>query len=222
MGKDKLRRFALMQDFENVFQPAVGGDFVLKGKWRSDYFKNGHPIVLELGCGKGEYSVGLAKHFPEKNFIGVDVKGARMFIGAKEALENNMLNVAFLRTKIDFIQDYFAENEVDEIWLTFSDPQPKKPRKRLSSPLFINRYRQIMKPGGIVHMKTDSDILFEYTEEQIKENNYECLELTWDLYGSLPETIDPQTRDIFHIKTHYEQLFTAKGSVIKYCKFRIH
>lgn len=222
MGKDKLRRFALMQDFENVFQPAVGGDFVLKGKWRSDYFKNDHPIVLELGCGKGEYSVGLAKHFPKKNFIGVDIKGARMFIGAKEALENNMLNVAFLRTKIDFIQDYFAENEVDEIWLTFSDPQPKKPRKRLSSPLFINRYRQIMKPGGIVHMKTDSDILFEYTEEQIKENNYECLELTWDLYGSLPETIDPQTRDIFHIKTHYEQLFTAKGSVIKYCKFRIH
>jgi tRNA (guanine-N7-)-methyltransferase len=222
MGKDKLRRFALMQDFENVFQPAVGGDFVLKGKWRSDYFKNDHPIVLELGCGKGEYSVGLAKHFTDKNFIGVDIKGARMFIGAKEALENNMLNVAFLRTKIDFIQDYFAENEVDEIWLTFSDPQPKKPRKRLSSPLFINRYRQIMKPGGIVHMKTDSDILFEYTEEQIKENNYECLELTWDLYGSLPETIDPQTRDIFHIKTHYEQLFTAKGSVIKYCKFRIH
>lgn len=222
MGKDKLRRFALMEDFENVFQPAVGGDFALKGKWSSDYFKNENPIVLELGCGKGEYSVGLAKHFPDKNFIGVDIKGARMFIGAKEALENSMNNVAFLRTKIDFIQDYFAENEVDEIWLTFSDPQPKKPRKRLSSPLFINRYRQIMKPGGIVHMKTDSDILFEYTEEQIKENNYECLELTWDLYGSLPETIDPQTRDIFHIKTHYEQLFTAKGSVIKYCKFRIH
>lgn len=222
MGKDKLRRFALMQDFENVFQPAVGGEFPLKGKWRSEYFKNDNPIVLELGCGKGEYSVGLAKHFPNKNFIGVDIKGARMFIGAKEALENKMKNVAFLRTKIDFIQDYFAENEVDEIWLTFSDPQPKKPRKRLSSPLFIERYRKIMKPGGIVHMKTDSDILFEYTEEQIKENNYECLELTWDLYGSLPETIDPQTRDIFHIKTHYEQLFTAKGSVIKYCKFKIH
>lgn len=211
-----------MQDFENVFQPAVGGEFPLKGKWRSEYFKNDNPIVLELGCGKGEYSVGLAKHFPNKNFIGVDIKGARMFIGAKEALENKMKNVAFLRTKIDFIQDYFAENEVDEIWLTFSDPQPKKPRKRLSSPLFIERYRKIMKPGGIVHMKTDSDILFEYTEEQIKENNYECLELTWDLYGSLPETIDPQTRDIFHIKTHYEQLFTAKGSVIKYCKFKIH
>ncbi|MFN5911735.1 MAG: tRNA (guanosine(46)-N7)-methyltransferase TrmB, partial [Bacteroidota bacterium] len=166
-------------------------------------------------------SVGLAKHFPNKNFIGVDIKGARMFIGAKEALELNMDNVAFLRTRIDFITDYFAEGEVDEIWLTFSDPQPKKPRKRLSSPLFIGRYRQILKSGGVVHMKTDSDILFEYTEEQIKENNYENLELTWDLYGSLPETIDPQTRDIFHIKTHYEKLFTAKGSVIKYCRFRI-
>jgi tRNA (guanine-N7-)-methyltransferase len=222
MGKDKLRRFALMQDFKNVFQPAVGGEFPLKGKWRSEYFKNDNPIVLELGCGKGEYSVGLAKHFPNKNFIGVDIKGARMFIGAKEALENNMENVAFLRTKIDFITDYFAENEVDEIWLTFSDPQPKKPRKRLSSPLFVERYRKILKPGGLVHMKTDSDILFEYTEEQIKEHDYPCEELTWDLYGSLPETIDQQTRDIFHIKTHYEQLFTAKGSVIKYCRFRIH
>jgi tRNA (guanine-N7-)-methyltransferase len=221
MGKDKLRRFALMEEFSNVFQPAVGGLFPMKGKWREEYFKNDNPIVLELGCGKGEYSVGLAKHFPNKNFIGVDIKGARMFIGAKEALELNMDNVAFLRTRIDFITDYFAEGEVDEIWLTFSDPQPKKPRKRLSSPLFIGRYRQILKSGGVVHMKTDSDILFEYTEEQIKENNYENLELTWDLYGSLPETIDPQTRDIFHIKTHYEKLFTAKGSVIKYCRFRI-
>lgn len=222
MGKDKLRRFALMEGFENVFQPTVGHEFPMKGKWRSEYFKNENPIVLELGCGKGEYSVGLAKHFPEKNFIGVDIKGARMYIGAKEALENKMSNVTFLRTKIDFIQDYFEENEVDEIWLTFSDPQPKKPRKRLSSPLFIGRYRKILKPGGLVHMKTDSDILFEYTEEQIQEQNYPCEELTWDLYGSLPETIDPQTREIFHIKTHYENLFTAKGSVIKYCRFRIN
>lgn len=222
MGKDKLRRFALMQEFDNVFQPAVNHDFPMKGKWREHYFKNDGPIVLELGCGKGEYTVGLAKHFPEKNFIGVDIKGARMFIGAKEALETKMTNVAFLRTRIDFICDYFAENEIDEIWLTFSDPQPKKPRKRLSSTIFIDRYRRILKPGGVVHMKTDSDILFEYTEEQIKEQNYDCLELTWDLYGSLPESIDPQTREIFHIKTHYEQLFTAKGSVIKYCRFRIH
>lgn len=221
MGKDKLRRFALMQEFDNVFQPAVNHDFPMKGKWREQYFKNDGPIVLELGCGKGEYTVGLAKHFPEKNFIGVDIKGARMFIGAKEALETKMTNVAFLRTRIDFICDYFSENEVDEIWLTFSDPQPKKPRKRLSSTIFVDRYRRILKEGGVVHMKTDSDILFEYTEEQIKEQNYDCLELTWDLYGSLPESIDPQTREIFHIKTHYEQLFTAKGSVIKYCRFKI-
>lgn len=194
----------------------------MKGKWRTTYFRNENPIVLELGCGKGEYSVGLAKHYPERNFIGVDIKGARMFIGAEEALNNEMTNVAFLRTRIDFITDYFEAGEVDEIWLTFSDPQPKKPRKRLSSPLFIDRYKSILKPGGIVHMKTDSDLLFEYTEEQIKEHGYECLELTWDLYGELPENIDPKTREIFHIKTHYEQLFTAKGATIKYAKFKIH
>ena len=221
MGKDKLRRFALMQEFKNVFQPAVNHEFSLKGKWRSEYFKNDAPIVLELGCGKGEYTVGLAKHFPDKNFIGLDIKGARMFIGAQEALQQQMGNVAFLRTRIDFICDYFSENEIDEIWLTFSDPQPKKPRKRLSSPLFIERYKKILKPKGVIHMKTDSHVLFEYTEEQIKEHGYECLELTWDLYGSLPETIDTQTREIFHIKTHYEKLFTAKGSVIKYCRFKI-
>jgi tRNA (guanine-N7-)-methyltransferase len=193
----------------------------MKGKWRSEYFKNDNPIVLELGCGKGEYSLGLAKHFPEKNFIGVDIKGARMYIGAKEAIQDGFSNVAFLRTKVEFITDCFGENEVDEIWLTFSDPQPKKVNKRLSSPRFIERYRKLLKPQGIVHMKTDSDILFEYTEEQIQEHNYELLELTWDLYGTLPETLDEVTRDIFHIKTHYEKLFTAKGSVIKYCKFRI-
>lgn len=221
MGKDKLRRFALMQEFENVFQPAVNHEFPMRGKWRSEYFRNDAPIVLELGCGKGEYTVGLAKHFRDKNFIGIDIKGARMFIGAQEALEQKMENVAFLRTRIDFICDYFSENEVDEIWLTFSDPQPKKPRKRLSSPLFIQRYKKILKPQGVIHMKTDSDLLFEYTEEQIKEHGYDCLELTWDLYGSLPETIDVQTREIFHIKTHYEKLFTAKGSVIKYCRFKI-
>ena len=133
-----------------------------------------------------------------------------------------MTNVAFLRTRIDFITDFFDEGEVDEIWLTFSDPQPKKPRKRLTSPLFIERYRKILDPGGIVHLKTDSDLLFEYTEEQINEHEYDCLELTWDLYGELPENIDPVTREIFHIKTHYEQLFTAKGSVIKSCKFKIN
>jgi tRNA (guanine-N7-)-methyltransferase len=221
MGKDKIRRFAAVKSFDNFFEPVIGEPYYMKGNWRKDYFKNDQPIVLELGCGKGEYSVGLGKFYPDKNFIGVDIKGARMFIGAEEALNSNMTNVAFLRTKIDFITDCFEEAEVDEIWLTFSDPQPKKENKRLSSPPFIERYRKIVKPGGIIHMKTDSDLLFEYTEEQIKVNNYECLELTWDLYGELPEKIDPVTREIFHIKTHYEKLFTAKGSVIKYCKFKI-
>jgi len=221
MGKDKIRRFAAMKEFSNVFEPLIGEEYEMKGKWGTDYFKNDHPIVLELGCGKGEYSLGLAKHFPNKNFIGVDIKGARMYIGAKESIHDGLSNVAFLRTKVEFITDCFEKNEVGEIWLTFSDPQPKKVNKRLSSPRFIERYRTMLKPNGIVHMKTDSDILFEYTEEQIKEHNYELLELTWDLYGTLPETLDEVTRDIFHIKTHYEKLFTAKGSVIKYCKFRI-
>lgn len=220
MGKDKLRRFAAIKEYSNFFEPVIGEEYYMKGKWNKEFFKNDNPIVLELGCGKGEYSVGLAKHFPNKNFIGCDIKGSRMYIGATEALEKNMNNVAFLRTKIDFITDCFVENEIDEIWLTFSDPQPKKPNKRLSSKPFITRYRQFLKPSGIIHMKTDSDLLFEFTEGEIKEN-YKLLELSWDLYNELPENLDQVTKDIFHIKTHYEQLFTKKGSVIKYCKFTI-
>lgn len=226
MGKNKLRRFAEMKLWNNVFEPTLEPNpqeaFPLKGKWHSNYFKNSNPIILELGCGKGEYSVGLARHYPNKNFIGVDIKGSRMFVGAKEALDENLTNVAFLRTKIDFIDSYFEANEVDEIWLTFSDPQPLKPRKRLTSEQFISRYKRILKPGGLIHLKTDSDLLFESTEEQIQEHNYEVIELTWDLYQSIAEDLDPTIRDILHIKTHYEQLFTAKGSVIKYCSFKVN
>jgi len=222
VGKDKLKRFAAIKTFGNVYEPSMREPNEMSGKWREQVFKNDHPIVLELGCGKGEYAVGLGKHYPERNFIGVDLKGNRIYIGAKQALEEELDNVAFLRTRIDFITNHFAPNEIDEIWLTFSDPQPKKPNKRLTSPPFIERYRQILKPGGIVHVKTDSDVLFEYTEEQIKEKGYECLELTWDLYGSMPAELDQATRDILHIKTYYEQFFTAKGHVIKYCKFKIH
>ncbi len=226
MAKNKLKRFAEMKSFPNVFEPTLepnpAEEFPLKGKWRTDFFKNNHPIVLELGCGKGEYSVGLAKHYPERNFIGVDIKGSRMFVGAKEALDAGMDNVAFLRAKVDFIEQYFAPGEVDEIWLTFSDPQKEKPRKRLSSRLFVERYQRILKNGGLVHLKTDSDLLFESTLEQIEEHGYEVVELRHDLYHSIPAELDPKIRDILHIKTHYEQLFTAKGAVIKYCSFRIH
>ena len=220
MGKDKISKFEAIKRFGNVIEHATEEGDSVKGNWRSRVFKNDNPIVLELGCGKGEYSVGLAEFYPDKNFIGCDIKGNRIFIGAKDALDKSLDNVAFLRTRIDYINDFFIENEVDEIWLTFSDPQPKKPRKRLSSPLFIERYKKLLKPGGIVHMKTDSDILFEYTIDEIKEK-YDMLEYTWDLYGELSENLDPVTREIFHIKTHYEKLFTAKGSVIKYCKFKI-
>ena len=220
MGKDKLNKFIAIGTYPHVFEHDKEGTEELKGKWREEVFKNDNPIVLELGCGKGEYSVGLAEFYPSKNFIGCDIKGNRIFIGAKDSLEREMKNVAFLRTRIDYINDYFSEGEVDEIWLTFSDPQPKKPRKRLSSPLFIERYQKILKPGGIIHMKTDSDLLFEYTVDEIKEK-YKMIEHTWDLYNELPENLDPITKEIFHIKTHYEELFTRRGSVIKYCKFKL-
>jgi len=199
----------------------MGEPFALKGNWRQDVFGNTNPIILELGCGKGEYAVGMGRHYPDQNFIGVDLKGNRIYIGAKEALETNLKNVAFLRTRIDFILDYFEVGEVDEIWLTFSDPQPQKARKRLSSPIFTARYKQILKPRGIIHMKTDSDVLFDYTLEQIEEHGHEMLACYPDLYANLPQDLDQQTKEIFHIKTYYEEFFSKRGHVIKYCKFRL-
>lgn len=192
-----------------------------KGNWNKSVFKNENPIILELGCGKGEYAVGLAKKYPNKNFIGVDIKGARMWVGAKQCIEEGLDNVAFLRTKIDFIDKFFAENEIDEIWLTFSDPQPNKPNKRLTSKIFIDRYRKILKPGGIIHLKTDSDVLFESTANEIEEHNYHCNYLTWNLYNDIQKMPD-NIKDILHIKTHYEELFTQRGHQIKYCQFLIN
>lgn len=224
MAKNKLRRFSEMKDMPHVFEP--GMDQILsdtnpyKGKWQSELFKNNHPIVLELGCGKGEYTVGLAKKYPDINFIGIDIKGSRMWVGAKQAMDAGMDNVIFLRTKVDFIERLFGTNEISEIWLTFSDPQAEKPRKRLTSPLFIKRYASILQPNGIIHLKTDSDILFDYTEQEIQEKGYPCNFLTRDLYndmGNMPANI----RDILHIKTHYERLFTERGHTIKYCQFRL-
>lgn len=221
MGKDKIRRFKAVKEFDNFIEPILKEDCLFKGKWRTHFFKNNNPIVLELGCGKGEYSIGMAHYFPKKNFIGIDIKGARMFVGAKQAIDQKVKNIAFLRTKIDFIECCFEENEVDEIWLTFSDPQPKKKNKRLTSPIFINRYKKILKEGGIIHMKTDSDLLFEYTEQQIKSAPYKCLSLTWDLYGDYINQINGVMGEILNIKTHYEKIFTKKGAKIKYCKFKI-
>ena len=221
MGKDKLKRFEEIKTFPNVLEPPVMETYTNKGKWHQEIFKNDKPIILELGCGKGEYSVGLAKLYPDKNFVGIDIKGNRIYIGAKECLEKGIDNVMFLRTRIDFINNFFDTNEVDEIWLTFSDPQPKKPRKRLSSKLFIDRYRKFLKKDGKIHMKTDSDLLFEFTEEEIKAHKYKCHELTWDVYGDYYNGLSEQEKKLFEIRTHYEKLFTSKGSVIKYCCFSL-
>ena len=160
MAKNKLKKFAEMETFSNVFQPSALSQHPIAGRWRADYFHNDRPIVLELGCGRGEYTVGLSRKYPDKNFIGVDIKGARMWAGAKEAETEGLQNVAFLRTNIEFITSFFTKDEVDEIWITFCDPQMKKATKRLTSTYFMQRYQQIMKPNGVIHLKTDSPFLY--------------------------------------------------------------
>lgn len=214
-----------MKTFEHVIEPTItdiqSTSFHLKGNWHSEFFKNDNPIILELGCGKGEYTIGLARKYPEKNFLGVDIKGSRMFVGAQQAQDENLNNVGFLRTRIEFIHAFFAKNEIDEIWLTFSDPQPNKPKKRLSYKRYIDMYREFLKPNGIVHLKTDSDLLYESTLEEIAEHGYQIIQNTSDLYGTLIHELDKETQDILQIRTHYETLFSAKGFKIKYLKFRI-
>lgn len=222
MAKRKLMKFAQVSTFENCFflsfeQSQVGG-LSMKGNWQKDYFKNDNPIVLELGCGKGEYTIGLASRFPEKNFIGVDIKGNRIWTGAKTALEEKMNNVAFIRTRIDFIESCFAEGEVDEIWITFPDPQPLKTtiRQRLTNMIFLDRYRRILKKDGIINLKTDSEFFYNYTHEVIKENSFKVLDSTNDLYG------DPVRREEYltNIKTYYEKKFSDLGFKICYLKFK--
>ncbi len=216
MAKNKLAKFADMATYENVFQVAFDTlkqeGFPLKGKWNT-YFHNNNPIVLELGCGKGEYTVGLARKFPEKNFIGIDIKGARMWRGATQALEEKLDNVAFIRTNIDFIRYFFAENEVSEIWITFPDPQMKKVNKRLTGTHFMEKYSKIIRDKGIIHLKTDSNFLFTYTRAMIVENKLDVLFETDDLYHS-----DLQD-DILEIQTFYEQQWLERGLSIKFIKF---
>jgi tRNA (guanine-N7-)-methyltransferase len=221
MAKNKLKRFADMAAYPNViapgFEEVFRADFRLKGRWVDEVFGNRHPLALELGCGKGEYTVALARKYPEKNFIGVDIKGARIWVGATDALQNNLTNVAFLRTRIEFIRSCFAAGEVSEIWITFPDPQPQQSRenRRLTSPRFLQSYREIMQPEGVVHLKTDSQSLFEYTREVIESNHLRVLACTGDLYHS------GYTDDILSVQTYYEKIFMDKGFSIKYLKFQV-
>jgi len=223
MGKGKLAKFADMETYENVFQYpySVIDDvpFDMKGKWHEQYFKNQNPIVLELGCGKGEYTVELAKLYPNMNFIGVDIKGARMWTGATQAIHEGQKNVAFLRTNIEIIDRFFAEDEVQEIWLTFSDPQMKNPRKRLTSTFFMNRYRHFLTDGGLIHLKTDSNFLFTYTTYMVEKNHLPIEFRTEDLYHD--DRIDDATKKILSIQTYYESMWIARGLNIKYMKWHL-
>jgi len=218
MAKRKLKSFAEMESFSNVIQQmfqADDFDHPRKGNWR-EYFGNQHPIVLELGCGKGEYTVGLARKYPEKNFVGVDLKGARIWRGAKTAIEDQLGNVAFIRSQVDRIYNFFSPEEVSEIWITFPDPQPQKTRerKRLTSPGFIDRYRLVLSPGGIIHLKTDNAVFFEYTLDVIKEHKLDLLLHSFDIAKDFPND------DLLAIETYYESKFRKQGIPIKYLKFK--
>lgn len=222
MGKNKLKKFAEMETFSNVFQcgarellPA-NQVHPMAGHWRERFFHNDNPIVLELGCGRGEYTVGLARKYPDKNFIGVDIKGARMWAGAKEAEIEGLKNVAFLRTNIEIIASFFAADEVDEIWITFCDPQMKKATKRLTSTWFMQRYQQFVRPDGLIHLKTDSPFLYTYTCEMLRLNGYLVLADTDDLYGKSSAYDDARA-----LQTHYEKQWLDRGMTIKYLEWRL-
>lgn len=219
MGKNKLKKFADMETIDFVFQYPYSRlkeeGFPLKGAWNKDFFGNNNPIVLELGCGKGEYTVGLARRFPDKNFIGIDIKGARMWSGASQARAEGLTNVAFVRTSIELIQSFFAPSEISEIWITFPDPQMKKTNKRLTSTRFMNLYRGILADGGLIHLKTDSPFLFTYTSLMTRLNGLPVICSTDDLYAS------SLAGDILDIKTHYERQWLDRGLTIKYISFRL-
>lgn len=221
MSKDKLKRFAENESFHNLLQPTfeeVRKGFKLKHKWNKEFFKNDNPIVLELGCGKGEFTVGLAQKYTDKNFIGIDIKGARMWKGAKTSTEAEMGNVGFLRTRVEMIEDCFGTGEVDEIWITFPDPQPrdKTSRKRLTAPRFLNIYRNILKSNGLIHLKTDSRIIFDYTLEIIENNKHHIIAKSTDLYLSKDHF------DAKEIQTFYEEKYLSDGVPINYLQFRLN
>jgi len=220
VGKNKLAKFADMATYEHVvqvpFSQLQSGEFAYRGNWSREFFKNNNPIVLELGCGKGEYTVKLAQHYPETNFIGVDIKGSRMWKGATQAKELNLKNVGFLRANIENIGLIFGPQEIAEIWLTFPDPQMKKAKKRLTATNFISNYRQIMVPNGIIHLKSDSNFMYRYTEAMVAENRFGVIRQTDDLYHS--EILD----ELLSIQTFYEKQWLDRGLTIKYLSFRLN
>jgi len=217
---NKLERFAQMKIFSNVFEPdgqkIRTENFDLNGKWGKAYFKNNNPITLELGCGKGEYTVGLAEKYPERNFIGIDIKGSRMWKGAKYALENGIVNAVFIRSRIEFVEKLFGKDEIDEIWMTFPDPFPKKAANRLSSSFFINRYKKILKRDGTIHLKTDCRQLHDYTLKVLKENGLIPEVASKDLYAP-----GQQLDEILSLKTFYEMKFLEENKSITYLRFKM-
>lgn len=219
MAKNKLAKFAEMETLSNVFQPkhaeVFRTEYPLKGKWNTEVFRNQHPIVLEIGCGKGEYTVELAKLYPEKNFIGLDIKGARMWKGAKEAQENGLGNVVFLRIYAELLESVFNTGEISEIWITFPDPQMAKAKKRLTGTRFLSLYQKILKTDGVIHLKTDSPFLYTYTSELIKTNRLPQQINVADLYGCGMED------KILGIKTFYEKQWLSRGKKIKYIRFTL-
>jgi len=225
VGRNKPIRWAELETFDRVIQPQFKdfyfNDHPIKGNWNKQLFQNENPIVLELGCGRGEYTVSLASKFPELNFIGIDIKGARLWRGAKTANEKKFLNAAFLRTRIEIIRSFFADNEVDEIWITFPDPQTKNRRnkKRLTGPIFLNFYRTFLKTNGIIHLKTDNYDLYKDTLDLVKDNGLEIISSTTDLYSGVE--INGVDNELLSIKTHYENQFLEKGMKINYLSFRL-
>lgn len=221
-SKNKLKRFSENETFDNVFQPTreevVGDQFPLKGKWNKEFFKNDNPIVLELGCGKGEYSVGLAERFPEKNFIGIDIKGARFWRGAKTAVETGMNNVAFVRTQIELIHHIFTQNEVSEIWITFPDPQIKykRTKHRMTNAAFLDNYKKILKPNGLMHLKTDSEFMHGYTLGLLHGLGYEVLYANHNIYKN-----EGAPTEVTGIQTFYESQYLEVNKSITYIQFRI-
>jgi tRNA (guanine-N7-)-methyltransferase len=220
-NKNKLQRFAENKTFSNMFQLSyeeVKNGFKYQGKWSRDFFGNDNPLVLELACGKGEYTVGLAERYPEKNFIGMDIKGARIWQGLVNAKEKGLSNVAFIRTRIDQIGFYFGKEEVDEIWITFPDPQPRvrDEKRRLTSPQFLKRYEPLLKKDHIIHLKTDNIIFYDYTLDVIKEYGHKLLYSNEDIYGS---DLD---NEVTQIQTFYEKMWLANGVKIKYLQFQLN